>query len=97
MAFQLARRTWFVVLMMPTWPESGFREGVARLRGQGLAWAGADGNGRVVDGVVVVGGADGAGHAGRCGGARGARVTPGAWRGATGRVEADEGEGEGRA
>ena|SRR5690348_17814155 len=33
MAFQLARRTWFVVLMVPTWPESGFREGVARLRG----------------------------------------------------------------
>jgi hypothetical protein len=26
MAFQLARRTWSVVLMVPTWPESGFRE-----------------------------------------------------------------------
>jgi hypothetical protein len=51
MAFQLARRTWFMVLTVPTWPESGFREGVARLRGQGLAWAGADGNGRVVDGL----------------------------------------------
>jgi len=75
MAFQLAWRTWFMVLTVSTWPESGFREGVARLRGQGLAGAGVDGNGRVVDGVDVVGDADGAGHAGRCGGARGARVT----------------------
>ena len=38
MAFQLARRTRIVVLMVPTWPEPGFREGVARLRGRGLAW-----------------------------------------------------------
>ena len=37
MALQLARRTRIVVLMVPTWPESGFREGVARLRGRGLA------------------------------------------------------------
>ena len=29
MAFQLARRTRIVVLMVPTWPGSGFREGVA--------------------------------------------------------------------
>jgi hypothetical protein len=34
MAFQLARHTRIVVLMMPTWPESGFREGVARLQGR---------------------------------------------------------------
>jgi hypothetical protein len=34
MAFQLARRTRIVVLMTPTWPEFGFREGVARLRGR---------------------------------------------------------------
>ena len=65
MAFQLVRYTLIVVLMVPTWPESGFQEGVARLRGQRLAGAGADGNGRVVDGVDVVGGADGARHAGR--------------------------------
>jgi hypothetical protein len=32
MAFQLAWRTRIVVLMVPTWPESAFREGVARLR-----------------------------------------------------------------
>ena len=38
MAFQLAWRTRIVVLMVPTWPESGFREGVARLRDRGLAW-----------------------------------------------------------
>ena len=30
MAFQLAWRTWFMVLTVSTWPESGFREGVAR-------------------------------------------------------------------
>ena len=40
MALQLARRTRIVVLMVPTWPESGFREGVARLRGRGLAGVG---------------------------------------------------------
>ena len=34
MAFQLSRRTRIVVLMMPTWPESGFREGAARLQGR---------------------------------------------------------------
>ena len=62
MAFQLARSTRIVVLIVPTWPESGFREGVARLRGRGLARAGADGQGRVVEGVRVVVGADGAGH-----------------------------------
>jgi hypothetical protein len=27
MTFQLARRTRIVMLMVPTWPESGFREG----------------------------------------------------------------------
>jgi hypothetical protein len=32
MAFQLARRTRSVMLMVPAWPESGFREGAARLR-----------------------------------------------------------------
>jgi hypothetical protein len=32
MAFRLARRTRSVMLMVPTWPESGFREGAARLR-----------------------------------------------------------------
>jgi hypothetical protein len=32
MAFQLARRTQSVMLMMPTWPESGFRDGAAWLR-----------------------------------------------------------------
>ena len=46
MAFQLARRTRIMVLMVPTWPESGFREGVARLRGRGTGLAGADGNWR---------------------------------------------------
>ena len=46
MALQLARHSRIVVLMVPTWPESGFREGVARLRGRGLAGAGADGNWR---------------------------------------------------
>jgi len=46
MALQLARRTRIVVLMVPTWPESGFREGVARLRGQELAGADADANRR---------------------------------------------------
>jgi hypothetical protein len=46
MAFQLVRYTRIVVLMVPTWPEFGFREGVARLRGRGLAGAGADGNRR---------------------------------------------------
>ena len=46
MAFQLAWRTRIVVLMVPTWPESGFREGVARLRGRGTGLAGADGNRR---------------------------------------------------
>jgi hypothetical protein len=40
-----------MMLTVPTWPKPGFREGVARLRGQGSAGAGADGNGRVVDGV----------------------------------------------
>jgi len=30
MAFQLARRTRTVVLMVPTWPESGFRGRAAR-------------------------------------------------------------------
>ena len=57
MAFQLAQRTRIVVLMVPTWPESGFREDVAR---------------------------------------RGAGDRPGRARtatGATGRGEADEGEG----
>jgi hypothetical protein len=34
MAFQLTRRTRIVVLMMPTWPESGFRQGVAWLQGR---------------------------------------------------------------
>jgi hypothetical protein len=32
MTFQLARRTRIVMLMVPAWPESGFREGVARHR-----------------------------------------------------------------
>jgi len=41
----LARRTRIVVLMVPTWPEFGFREGVARLR-PGTGLAGADGNRR---------------------------------------------------
>jgi hypothetical protein len=40
------------MLMVPMWPESSFREGVARLRGRGLAGAGADGEGRVVDGLA---------------------------------------------
>ena len=39
MAFQLARRTPIVVLMVPTWPESGFREYVAR-RGAGIGRGG---------------------------------------------------------
>ena len=45
MALQLARHSRIVVLMVPTWPESGFREGVVRLRGRGLAGV-ADGNWR---------------------------------------------------
>ena len=32
MTFQLARRTRSVMLMVQAWPESGFREGAARLR-----------------------------------------------------------------
>ena len=32
MAFQLAWRTQTVLLMVPVWPESGLREGAARLR-----------------------------------------------------------------
>src|SRR5689334_25447994 len=47
MSFQLARRTGIVVLLVPTWPESGFREGVARLRGRGLAGAGVRQRARV--------------------------------------------------
>ena len=46
MAFQLAQRSRIVVLMVSAWPEPSFREGVARLRGRGLAGAGADGNWR---------------------------------------------------
>ena len=40
--------------MVPTWPESGFREGVARLRGRGLA-----GVGRTATGATGAGWADG--------------------------------------
>jgi hypothetical protein len=32
MRFRLARRARIVMLMVPAWPESGFREGAARLR-----------------------------------------------------------------
>jgi hypothetical protein len=32
MAFQLARRTRGVMVMVRAWPESGFRDGIARLR-----------------------------------------------------------------
>jgi hypothetical protein len=32
MAFRPTRRTRSVMLMVPAWPESGFREGAARLR-----------------------------------------------------------------
>jgi hypothetical protein len=35
MAFQLARRIHIMVLMVPAWPESGFRERAARL---GVGW-----------------------------------------------------------
>ena len=42
MAFQLTRRIRIVVLVVPTWHESGFREGVAQLRGRGYR----DGRGR---------------------------------------------------
>ena len=45
MAFRLAWRTRIVVLMVPTWPGSGFREGVAGC-GAGTGRAGADGNWR---------------------------------------------------
>ena len=41
MAFQLTRRARIVVLMMPTWPESGFRQGAARLEGRD--WPGGRG------------------------------------------------------
>ena len=100
MAFQLARSTRIVVLIVPTWPESGFREGVARLRGRGLARAGADGQRRVVDGVSVVVSADGAGRGWQ--GRRSARGESngrlGEGNGAPGRAAtragwADEGEG----
>jgi hypothetical protein len=45
-AFELTRRSRIVVLMVPMWSESGFREGVARLRGPGIGrrgrgWPGA--------------------------------------------------------
>ena len=33
MAFQLLRRTRGVMLMVLAWPESGFQDGAARLRG----------------------------------------------------------------
>ena len=39
MAFRLARRTRSVMLTVPAWPESGFREGAARLPGSaGRQW-----------------------------------------------------------
>jgi hypothetical protein len=55
MPFQLARRTGIMVLMVPTWLESGFREGVARLRGRGPAGTGACGNGEGDPGIRING------------------------------------------
>jgi hypothetical protein len=40
MTFRLVRRTRTVVLMVPAWPESGFRERIARLRPLALPGSG---------------------------------------------------------
>jgi hypothetical protein len=39
-AFQLVRRAWTVMLMVPVWPEPGFGERAARLRGMSRPAAG---------------------------------------------------------
>ena len=51
MALQLARHNRIVVLMVPTWPESGFRKGAAWLRGRGSA-----GRARTATGELRMGG-----------------------------------------